>query len=190
MVDSGEAEAELNRFLASHRVASVDRQWVSDGQHSAWALCVTYVGASGATTPASAGTSRSSKRSVDYREVLSAEDFEVFSNLRTLRKQAAEREGVPVYAVFTNEQLAAMVRTQPRTANDLGRLPGVGPARVDKYGAECLAALARAPTTSSKAAIDGLGLQAGYDAALAITAHARARGWRRAELRHRPAMDA
>jgi len=39
-------------------------------------------------------------------------------------------------------------------------------------------------------AIDAAALQAGIDAALAITAHADARGWRRAELRRRPAMDA
>lgn len=39
-------------------------------------------------------------------------------------------------------------------------------------------------------ALDGLALQAGFDAALAITTHADARGWRRAELRCRPAVDA
>ena len=33
-------------------------------------------------------------------------------------------------------------------------------------------------------------LQAGYDAALAITAHASARGWRRAQLHRRPPVDA
>lgn len=35
--------AELNRFLASHRVLSVDRQLVQDGPRSAWAVCVAFV---------------------------------------------------------------------------------------------------------------------------------------------------
>jgi hypothetical protein len=38
--------------------------------------------------------------------------------------------------------------------------------------------------------IDGRGLQAGYAAALAITAHAEAAGWRRAELGRRAPLDA
>ena len=38
--------------------------------------------------------------------------------------------------------------------------------------------------------IEAPALQAGIDAALAITAHAEARGWRRGDLRRRPAVDA
>jgi hypothetical protein len=37
---SAEAEEELNQFLATHRVIAVDRQLVTDGQRSAWAICV------------------------------------------------------------------------------------------------------------------------------------------------------
>ena len=39
--------------------------------------------------------------------MLKPEEFEVFSRLREWRKAAAEKEGVPVYTVLTNEQLAA-----------------------------------------------------------------------------------
>lgn len=39
---SDAAEEELNRFLASHRVLAVDRQLVTDGPRSAWAICVAY----------------------------------------------------------------------------------------------------------------------------------------------------
>jgi superfamily II DNA helicase RecQ len=47
---------------------------------------------------------------VDYKEVLKPEEFEVFSRLRDWRKAVAEKEGVPVYVVLSNEQLADMVR--------------------------------------------------------------------------------
>lgn len=44
----GEAEAKLNQFLSTHRITAVDRQFVSDGSTSYWALCVSYLEASAA----------------------------------------------------------------------------------------------------------------------------------------------
>ena len=32
---------ELNGFLASHRVVSINREFIPDGQNSAWSICVT-----------------------------------------------------------------------------------------------------------------------------------------------------
>jgi superfamily II DNA helicase RecQ len=78
---------------------------------------------------------------VDYREVLSAAEFQVYAHLRALRKTLADRDGVPAYALFTNDQLAAMVRQRVDSAAALGRIDGVGPARVEKYGATFLDAL-------------------------------------------------
>jgi hypothetical protein len=56
-----------------------------------------------ANRPHVAGSKRAK---VDYRELLSAGDFVLFAKLRILRKGMAEREAVPAYALFTNEQLA------------------------------------------------------------------------------------
>ena len=53
---------------------------------------------------------------VDFKEVLSDPEFAVFARLRALRKERADAEGVPAYALFTNEQLAEMV--QRRGASD------------------------------------------------------------------------
>jgi len=36
--DSAAAEAELNGFLAQHRVLAVERQWVDQGAQSGWAV--------------------------------------------------------------------------------------------------------------------------------------------------------
>ncbi len=139
------AEEDLNQFLATHRVIAVDRQLVVDGPRSAWAICVTYVVA-GASDAADAN-----KKRVDYREVLPDAEFQAFAKLRDLRKQIAEREGVPPYALFTNEQLAEMVRRRARAVADLGRIDGVGPARIEKYGRAFLEVL-RAALPASAAA--------------------------------------
>jgi superfamily II DNA helicase RecQ len=142
-LDPGGAEAAVNAFVTQHRVTSMDRQLVSEGSGSFWALCVTYVdGAPGAASSAKRGK-------VDYREVLSPEDFEVYAELRRLRKELAERDGVPLYAIFTNEQMAAMVRQRLRTRQELGALAGVGPSKTAKYGPAFLERLAAAQAAAA-----------------------------------------
>jgi hypothetical protein len=60
-------------------------------------VCVSYLAADGRPEPAKHGN-------VDYREVLDDKDFAVFAKLRTKRKELADKDGVPAYALFTNEQ--------------------------------------------------------------------------------------
>ena len=55
-----------------------------------------------------------------------------------------KREGVPVYTVLTNEQLAQMVQKQVKSKAGLKEIEGVGDARVEKYG-ETLVQLLAAP---------------------------------------------
>jgi superfamily II DNA helicase RecQ len=78
---------------------------------------------------------------VDYREVLPPEQFERFSRLRALRKELADKEAVPPYAVFTNEQLAAMARLEAPSLGAIEEIEGVGAAKMKKYGVLFLAAL-------------------------------------------------
>ena len=119
--------SDLNALLSSHRVVHVDRQFVADGANSFWSICVTSVDGDSPRPP-----ERSEK--VDYREVLPEAEFAVFAKLRALRKEIAEKEGVPAYALFTNEQLAEMVRQSVTSATMLRKIKGVGQSRVDKYG--------------------------------------------------------
>ncbi len=129
------AEAEMNAFLRSHRVLAVKKEFVSDGENSFWTFCVEYL----ESVPGVIGaTSLSGRPKVDYKEVLKPEAFEVFSRLREWRKGVAEKEGVPVYTVFTNEQMAEMVRKRVASKAQLNQIEGVGEARVEKYGAAVL----------------------------------------------------
>lgn len=132
--DGDGAADEVNQFLGAHRIVAIDREFVQDGANSAWAICVTYLQTSSRPPAGKRGK-------IDYREVLSEADFAVFAKLRALRKTLAEKEGVPAYALFTNEQLAEMVQRQARTLTALREIDGVGEARVKKYGEEFLAIL-------------------------------------------------
>jgi len=42
VLDAAPAEAEINAFLARHRVVAIDRRWVDQGSSSLWAICVDY----------------------------------------------------------------------------------------------------------------------------------------------------
>lgn len=123
------AEAELNRFLGAHRIAHLERQFIADGAASFWAVCVSWVEADAATAQDPARRGR-----VDYREVLAADEFALYDRLRALRKQLADAEGLPPFAVFTNEQLADMVRQRVATVAALETIAGVGEARLSRYG--------------------------------------------------------
>ena len=133
------AQDEFNAFCVANRVVTIEREFVNDGLKSYWAFCVTVANGSGPLPDALKRSSRTTKESggagrVDYKEVLSEGDFEVFATLRHWRKTTAEQEGLPVYAVFTNEQLATIARERCASLADLRRIEGVGASRVERYG--------------------------------------------------------
>jgi superfamily II DNA helicase RecQ len=121
-------EGEMNAFLRGHRVLAVRKEFVADGENSYWTFCVEYMdGSAGAAV-------LPDRPKVDYREELTPEEFQVFSRLRDWRKGVAEKEKIPVYTVLTNGQLAEVVRRKVQTKAALKEIPGVGEARVEKYG--------------------------------------------------------
>lgn len=145
----GESEKDaLNVFLRTRRVLKVDRQLQDGG----WAFCVEWMpgpGAEGGQAAPGGGWSRPPK--VDYREKLPPKQFEVFAKLRDARRRLAEAEGVQVYTVMTNEQLAEMVTRGVKTLAEMGRIDGVGEARLKKYGPALLEALSHAETEAQGA---------------------------------------
>jgi superfamily II DNA helicase RecQ len=135
-VGSSEAQEEFNRFCSSHRVINIDKHFVNDAGNSFWAICVSYL--DGET-----GISQNRKKTkVDYREILSPEEFAVYLKLRDLRKNLGEEEGVPLYQIFTNDQLATMVQKRIATKTALAELDGVGSARIEKFADAFLELLA------------------------------------------------
>ena len=138
--DPAIAEEEMNRFLRGHRAVSIQKQFLPDLSTPLWSFAVEYIDP--ATTPASPTSNTSPRKNkVDYREVLSEDDFAVYSALRDWRKQKSESEGVPVYALFTNEQLAGLARTRPATLSAVQSIDGIGEVKSARYGKELLACI-------------------------------------------------
>jgi DNA helicase-2/ATP-dependent DNA helicase PcrA len=61
--------------------------------------------------------------------------------LKEWRLKRSKRDEVPAYVVFHNSTLAEIAARRPRTIGELASVPGVGPAKLERYGADVLAAL-------------------------------------------------
>jgi len=70
-----------------------------------------------------------------------ADDEALFEELRALRRQIADREGVPAYVIFHDASLREMAARRPVDPDDLLDIGGVGEKKLDKYGEQFLALL-------------------------------------------------
>lgn len=127
VLNSEPMEEEANKFLRSHRVMTVDRQFCAE-QGGYWTLCVSYQENG---SPQGVPVSRSGK--VDYRDVLSPEAFGRFARYREIRKEVAAQHGIPAYAVFTDEELSQIAQMEEVSMNAIAAIKGVGK-RAEKYG--------------------------------------------------------
>ena len=69
-------------------------------------------------------------------------DDPVYEALRRWRLETARAEERPPYVIFHNSTLAEIVRRQPQTREQLAEVPGVGPAKLERYADELLGVLA------------------------------------------------
>ncbi len=125
----------LDDFCTSHRLVSVDKRFVENGEFCYWSVCVVYLEAS--SSPSKPTAALNKRAQVDYRETLNEQDFAAYSKLRELRKALADTDGVPIYAVFTNAQLADMVTNRATSLTALGEINGIGTAKLDWYVSRC-----------------------------------------------------
>ena len=65
-------------------------------------------------------------------------DTATYEALATWRRRRASAEAVPAYHVFANRVLAAIAEAKPRSRDELLAVPGVGPAKLERYGDEVL----------------------------------------------------
>jgi ATP-dependent DNA helicase RecQ len=64
-----------------------------------------------------------------------------FEALRSWRLDIARSTEVPPYVVFHDRTLAEIAHRHPATAGALATIPGVGPAKLERYGNAVLAVL-------------------------------------------------
>lgn len=65
----------------------------------------------------------------------------LFERLRVVRRELADEAGVPAYIVFGDKVLLEMVSRRPSSRRELLQVPGVGEAKLERYGDAFLSAL-------------------------------------------------
>ena len=66
----------------------------------------------------------------------------LFDRLKEWRRKRASSDGVPAYVVFHDKTLAEIAERRPHDWADLAAVPGIGPAKLDRYADEVLAIVA------------------------------------------------
>jgi ATP-dependent DNA helicase RecQ len=69
-------------------------------------------------------------------------DRALFEVLRAKRMTLAKAQGVPPYVIFHDNTLLAMAAAKPRDLDSFAQLPGVGDAKLSRYGPTFLAIIA------------------------------------------------
>jgi len=126
---SSDSEDSLNRFLRSHRVLEVDRHLVQMKEGAFWCFCVSYL-----ESPNDAGRSKSRSQRVDYKNVLDESSFKRFAALRTIRKKIAQEEGIPAFAIFTDQQMAELAKLEEFTITGMQGINGIGEKKASRFG--------------------------------------------------------
>jgi DNA helicase-2/ATP-dependent DNA helicase PcrA len=71
-----------------------------------------------------------------------AEDDPLLTSLKQWRRGRAQEEGKPAFVVFHDATLAEIAARRPASLVELAGISGVGPAKLERYGEQVLAALA------------------------------------------------
>jgi ATP-dependent DNA helicase RecQ len=72
-------------------------------------------------------------------------EMRLFEDLRIIRRELAETQGVPPYVIFQDAVLDEMIRTRPKNLNEFAQLSGVGQKKLERYGEAFLSALKSHP---------------------------------------------
>ena len=138
--DQGQVE-EMNRFLRSHSIIDIEKNCITNNSNTFWTFCIRY-------TEGDHIEKQLVKAKIDYKEVLDGPTFKIFSDLRECRKKIAEDLGIPVYTVFTNEELALASKLKELTVGNFKKIDGIGEKKMEKFGIELLRLYSSSITTT------------------------------------------
>jgi len=127
-------ENEINNFLKSHKVIKMRKEFLNNSENACWCLLVEYV----LDEKENSKQSKGFKNIIDYKEVLSPDDFSVYAKIREWRKETADKNGVQLYTILNNEQMARIAQEKITKLDKLKEMSGIGEQRIKKYGKDII----------------------------------------------------
>ncbi len=138
-------DAPLRDFIKDKEVIAVRDHFFLRQDQPYLVVIVNYTLKPVATEAAAAKYDQKPKQKDEsWREFVAEADVPLFNALRDWRMARCKRDGLPPYVICTNRQLAAMIAARPQSLAQLGEIEGFGKAKLERYGADILAVLARA----------------------------------------------
>lgn len=119
----------VNKFLRSVKVLEIKREIVQVDSNAYWAMCVLYLPFGNAETIPGAPRGK-----IDYKDLLTEEQFKKFCLLRKIRKRLADDDAVPAFAVFTDQELSEISKLDNIKTSELKHITGIGAKKIEKYG--------------------------------------------------------
>ena len=143
LVESGRCRhREVLRHFGEEMGACGSSCDVCSGRTVAALAAEAMLGTGAAARGARAGPPRGTAHASSTRGLVHTQDQALFERLRALRKELADRQGVPAYIVFSDKVLWEMAARRPASAEALLAVPGVGPAKLERYGRAFLEVIA------------------------------------------------
>lgn len=135
-----DAERRLNDFLGATNVKRTFASVANQPDGPVWSVLFFYEGTAEAVKKDPTHPTPVAAEGVS----LTGEQVKSIIALKKWRADQAAQEGVPLYMVAQNKWLEEIVRTLPRTADDLKQIAGFGDWRAKKYGPKIIEALTAA----------------------------------------------
>jgi ATP-dependent DNA helicase RecQ len=100
---------------------------------------------SGTAADSAAGAGAGTGAGTRTTAAASSQSSALFERLRALRKRLADEHGLPPYVVFHDATLREMAERRPLTLSQFAELPGVGQAKLARYGDQFIAVVRELP---------------------------------------------
>ncbi len=162
--------APLDEFCRGHDVRGWTEHFYLSAGRPMLALVVEYERVRAVTNGRGARGAGSDDR--DPWRDLGTDARPVYQKLREWRSLRSRRDGVPVYVVFSNRQLAAIAEQRPKTKEALRAIDGIGRAKCDRYADDVFTILAEGdpaneadPGSAGGAVVDDAAAAAGEEVA-------------------------
>jgi superfamily II DNA helicase RecQ len=126
------AVEEMNTFLRGQKILQVESQQVNDGSNSYWSFCIRYLSDYVGRMPSSPFGHSGQK--IDHQAKLDPKSAARFGQYRTIRRDLSKKEGIPAYAIFTDEQLGQLAQIEDLTLSQMKAIKGIGEKTIEKFG--------------------------------------------------------
>jgi superfamily II DNA helicase RecQ len=115
----------LQKFSMNKSIKTFRAEFFEDSGEKFWTVFIEY-------DPLLKETPEKTVESLDDNQKA------LFEKFRVWRKERAEKEGIPIYIIMTNNEIVKIIKAKPETLENLGLIKGFGKGKIAKYGKEII----------------------------------------------------